>query len=46
MKTIKITIKAPFWFRLWMAIHFLFTGQFEWDEKSFYEELEKELIRK
>ena len=45
MKTIKVTIKAPFWYRLWMAISFLKTGVFEWDEKSFYKELEKELMR-
>ena len=45
-KTVKITIKAPFWFRLWMAISFLKTGVFEWDEFSFYDELIKELNRK
>jgi len=28
-KTVKITIKTPFWFRLWMSISFLFTGVFE-----------------
>ena len=43
-KTVKITIKAPFWFRLWIAISFLKTGTFEWDENSFYDELTKALL--
>ena len=46
MKTVKFTIKAPFWFRLWIAISFLFTGVFEWEEKSFYKELIKEINKK
>ena len=44
-KTVKVTIKAPFWYRLWIAISFLKTGVFEWEEKSFYNELIKEMTK-
>lgn len=44
-KTVKVHITAPFWFKLWIAISFLFTGVFEWEEKSFYEELIKEMTK-